>query len=96
MDHPAEACVVDLELMKNNAPDMHRAVTGEPLPDPVLTSDGWSAERVRFFGRGSNTVDAETIEEVLGAVERRGSPIRWASGRSAHGKFRGGDDQAAS
>ena len=46
MDHPAEACVADLELMKNNAPEMYREVTGEPLPDPVLTADAL-AERVR-------------------------------------------------
>lgn len=80
MDHPAEACVVDLELMKNNAPEMHRAVTGAPLADPVLAANGWSAERVRYFGSRSNTIDEDTIEAILLGVEKDGSPIRWAAG----------------
>ncbi len=83
MDHPAEACVFDLDLMKNNAPDMHQAVTGESLPDTVLNSDGWSAERVRYFGRRSSTVDLGTIEAILGAVERQGTPIRWNKVRAS-------------
>lgn len=94
MDHPAEACVLDLDLMKNNAPDMHRAVTGEFTPEPVLTADGWSAERVRYFGRRSNTVDQGTIEAILGVVERDGSPIRWASGGKGPGGRDSGTDAA--
>ena len=86
MDHPAEACVVDLDLMKNNAPEMHRAVMGVPLADPVLEANGWSAERVRYFGSRSNTVDEGTIEAILLGVEKDGSPIRWAAGGSTPGK----------
>ncbi len=79
MDHPAEACVVDLDLMKNNAPAMHAKVTGAPLADPVLAADGWSAERVRYFGSRSNTMDEGTLEAILLGVEKHGNPIRWAS-----------------
>ena len=53
------------------------------------TLDGWSAERVRFFGRGLNIVEAKRIEEILGVVERQGSPIRWANGSKPLGKAAG-------
>lgn len=83
MDQPAEACVVDLELMRHSAPEMHRAVSGVPLADPVLSANGWSAERVRYFGSRSNTVDEGTIEAILHSVEKDGSPYRWATGLAA-------------
>jgi len=86
MDQPAEACVVDLDLMKNNAPAMYSAVTGVPLADPVLSANGWSAERVRYFGSRSNTMDEGTLEAILLGVEKDGSPFRWATGLTTQGK----------
>jgi hypothetical protein len=69
--HPAEACVFDLELMKAHAPAMHQTIIGEALPEAALSGDGWSSERVRYFGQRSGTVDPATLEAILGAVERR-------------------------
>jgi hypothetical protein len=78
--HPAEACVLDPEQMRGSAPAMYREALGDPLPEPVLAAEAWSADRVRYFGRRSTAVDPMTIETILGLVERHGSAARWAGG----------------
>jgi hypothetical protein len=71
-DHPAEAYLLDVEGMKVQAPEMHRDVFGEPLPEHVLAAPGWSPEWVRYFGSRSSRADREAIEEVLHDVEQSG------------------------
>jgi hypothetical protein len=76
-DHPAEAYLVDRELMQANAPKMYHEVFDEPLPRQVLTAPTWSPDRVRYFGSRSTQVDARTVENLLLLVEQLGSPPRW-------------------
>ena len=75
--HPAEAYILDVELMKVHAPEMHQEVFGKPLPEHVLAVPGWSPERVRHFGSRSSQADREAIEEVLDVVEHSGSLGPW-------------------
>jgi hypothetical protein len=66
--HPAEAWVLHPGRMKTAAPGMYRDLFEAPLPDPVLSGVGWSAERVRYLSRRSAS-DPAAIEAVLAAVE---------------------------
>ena len=87
-NHPAEACLLDVALMKHNAPGMYREMLSDPLPESVLTPGGWSAERIRDFGRRSTQVDPGEIETILGVVERSGSPPRWSASPLGSGRRR--------
>jgi hypothetical protein len=75
--HPAEAYILDAKLMKVHAPEMHRDVFGEPLPEHVLAAPGWSPEWVRYFGSRSSQADRDAIEEVLHVVQHSGSLRHW-------------------
>jgi hypothetical protein len=75
--HPGEAFLLDVPLLKANAPKMHGRIFGEPLPDPFLRPPAWSPARVRHFGGRSTRIDPGRVEELLRWVEHLGSPPRW-------------------
>jgi hypothetical protein len=76
-DHPAEAYLLDLDLMRAGGPEMYQEVFGTPLPEPVLTASGWSPELVRHLGGGSTQVDHRTLESLLLRIANLGSAPRW-------------------
>ncbi|MBV8264715.1 MAG: hypothetical protein JO252_00060, partial [Planctomycetaceae bacterium] len=76
-DHPAEAYWLDLERMRAQAPEMHREVFGERLPDRALETPPWSAERVRHFGHRSSQIDARQVDELVRLIAHLDSPPRW-------------------
>ncbi|MBV8557979.1 MAG: hypothetical protein JO116_20635 [Planctomycetaceae bacterium] len=76
-DHPAEAYWLDLERMRAQAPEMHREVFGERLPDRALETPPWSAERVRHFGHRSSQIDARRVDELVRLIAHLDSPPRW-------------------
>ena len=76
-DHPAEAYVSGVDLLRTHAPEMNREVFGAPLPDSVLRAPRWSPSRVHYFGQRSTQADGRTIDDLLSQVERFGSPPRW-------------------
>jgi hypothetical protein len=82
-DHPAEAYLLAVEEMEIHAPGMYHEVFDEPLPDEVLASPPWSADRVRYFGNRSTQVDPRTVEELLLVVEHLGSSPRWLEGEAS-------------
>ena len=63
--HPAEAFFLDVPLMRVNAPEMHRKVFGEPLPDAVLLPACLPATLIRLFARNSSQTDPRIVEEIL-------------------------------
>jgi hypothetical protein len=67
-DHPAEAYLLDLELMREGAPKLFNEVFGKALPESVLTAKTWSSAQVRYFGSRSSQMDPGTIEGLLEAV----------------------------
>jgi hypothetical protein len=76
-DHPAEAFLLNVDLLKSKAPNMHQFVFGKALPDQVLKTPAWSAEQVRYFGSHSTLSNARTIRDMSLFVEHFGSPPRW-------------------
>jgi hypothetical protein len=76
-DHPAEAYWLDADRMQSRAPEMYHEVFGEQLPEGVLATPAWSAERVRYFGHRSTQTDAGTVDRLILQVEHLNSPPRW-------------------
>jgi hypothetical protein len=74
-DHPAEAYLLDLDLMRDGAPKLYDEIFAETLPDSVLEAGDWSAAQVRYFGSHSSQIDPEAIEGLLETVEQRGVAV---------------------
>jgi hypothetical protein len=68
-DHPAEAYLLDIELMKANFLEVYQEVFEEDLPEAVLTANRWSEAQVRRFGKRSTQVDEQTLENLLEAID---------------------------
>jgi hypothetical protein len=75
--HPAEAYGLDADRMQSRAPGMYQEVFGERLPEGVLATPAWSAERVRHFGHRSTQTDPGTVDRLILQVEHLDSPPRW-------------------
>jgi hypothetical protein len=71
-DHLAEAYLLDMRLMEENAPAMFQEVFGEELPEPVLTAGEWSIARARYFGSRSTQIGAQELDELLDLLEYSG------------------------
>ncbi|HEY2155388.1 MAG TPA: hypothetical protein VGH33_07145 [Isosphaeraceae bacterium] len=69
--HPAEAYLLDVDLMRENAPAKHREIFGEALPLPVLTARARPADHAHYFGARSSQADYMTILRVLAACDER-------------------------
>jgi hypothetical protein len=76
--HPAEAFLLDVPLMRANAPEMYETIFGEPLAEPIVSPPPWSPESVLHFGWNSMQIDCRTAEILLLSVEALGSRPRWA------------------
>ena len=77
-DHPAEAFLVDADMMRENAPTKHAEIFGEPLPRTVLTAVSRPSDHAVHFGKRSSQADYRTILEVLVAGFRAGRSPHWA------------------
>ena len=81
-DHPAEAFLLDVGLMRANAPAMHREVFGEPLPDGG--PDGpRTPGRARPLLRRALDPGRSPRRSSSWLVEHFGSPPRWREARAA-------------
>jgi hypothetical protein len=79
-NHPAEAYLLNVTLLRDNAPAMYETILGELLPDEALTARRMPTQLVRYFGRNSSHTDPEGVDNILQYVETFGSPCRWAGG----------------
>jgi hypothetical protein len=84
-DHPAEALLLDMDLLRDNAPKVYREVVDEPLSEAALTPPPYSPDLVRYFAERSTQSDRATMFRLIGDVERIGARPRWrdAGGREA-------------
>jgi hypothetical protein len=83
--HPAEAHILDVDLMRDNAPKMHRAILGTPLPEAVLSAPRRTADHARYFGEQSTQIEQEQLADLIGRVEQGGDDLpRW-TGRGGRG-----------
>jgi hypothetical protein len=74
---PAEAYVLDLDGMRIRAPKTYQQMFGTPLPAEAFLVPRLPANWIRYFVTESSQTDDETLEMVLGYVERVGSPRSW-------------------
>jgi hypothetical protein len=85
-DHPAEAFLLDVDIMRESVPKKHGEIFGEGLPWSVLTPKSRPADHAVYFGSRSTQVDRETVLEVLAvtgalaAVEEVGQVTREVAG----------------
>jgi len=64
-NHPAEAFMLDVPLLKANAPRMYTALFGEQLPDEALTACPMPPDVIRALAKESSHVDEQTIGRLL-------------------------------
>jgi hypothetical protein len=76
-NHPAEAYLLDMPLLKANVPEMYQQIFGEWLSRETLTAPRMPAELVRYFSGVSGQMNNQMADEVLAYVEQCGSPRRW-------------------
>jgi hypothetical protein len=76
-NHPAEAYLLDPELMRVNAPGMYEQIFHMPLPDDAFLRRPMPLHLKRRFAALSTWPDADTFAEVFAFVEACGSPRRW-------------------
>jgi hypothetical protein len=74
--HPAEAYLLDVDLMRENAPAKHREIFGESLPLPMLTPKSRPADHAHYFGSRSSQADYLSILRVLAAGDEPRRPWR--------------------
>jgi hypothetical protein len=74
---PAEAYLLDRELMRAHAPRAYDLMFREWLPADVLTGVSLPRPFIRFFWSESNPADAERVGTLLRAVAAHGSPRAW-------------------
>jgi hypothetical protein len=66
--HPAEPYLLDEGLIAARAPDGHRDLFVEELPEAVLSIDGRPSDHALFFAERSTRADLATIEALLRRV----------------------------
>lgn len=77
-NHPAEAYVLDLHLLRTNSPDMYQQIFGEPLPPAVLGPSSMPFYLVRQLGMHSSQTTLQEVDNILNCVKVHGSLRRWA------------------
>jgi hypothetical protein len=77
-DAPAEAYVVTMPIMKQNAPRMHDEIANQVTPPALLAPRQMPAHLVRHFGGNSTQTNHRAVQDVLDYVACYGNPRRWA------------------
>lgn len=75
-DAPAEAYLLDRDLMRSNAPRAYENNFGEWLPSSILTGVALPRPFVRYFGSASSQTDEQRIHEILETIAVA-SPRAW-------------------
>ena len=76
-NHPAEAYLLDVPLLKTNVPQMYQQTLGTPLPPTALLAPRMPPALVRYFGNCSSQTTLHQINGILTHVKRFGNPRRW-------------------
>lgn len=74
---PAEAYLIDPELMRANAPSMFQQIFAVPLPDDVFVHRPLPVALMRYFAACSTQTTLRQLAEILDFVDECGSPRRW-------------------
>lgn len=76
-DHPAEAFWITERLMRDNTPNMHETIFGQPVPREALFAPKMPRYLIRKFSVESRLCDPEQIEKLLALRDQYGSLRRW-------------------
>jgi hypothetical protein len=76
-DAPAEAYLLDRDLMRANAPRTYEYVFGEPLSPAVLSGVPLPRPFIRYFWEQSNQANESRLGDLLDTVATLGSPRAW-------------------
>jgi hypothetical protein len=76
-NHPAEAYLLDVPMLRERAPEMYQQIFGQPLPPETLRATRMPNEWARDFGGHSTQTEATLVEDILRYVTNWGSPRRW-------------------
>jgi hypothetical protein len=76
--HPALAYKLDVPLLENNAPDMHRQLMGEPLAEEMLRPRQMPPHAIRHLGACSSAVDRSTLDGIMALVHQGAGRRHWA------------------
>jgi hypothetical protein len=68
-DAPAEAFLLDNQLLKENAPDTYEQMFGEPLPQEALIAPKMPRHLIQQFSRQSSLCNPDKIEKILSFTE---------------------------
>jgi hypothetical protein len=74
---PAEAYLLDRDLMRANAPDTYKFIFGESLPPAALTGVSVPRPFIRYFWAQSKQADESRLGDLLDSVSAFGSPRAW-------------------
>jgi hypothetical protein len=69
--------MLDVPLMKANAPRMYQQVFGEPLPGDALVAPKMLSHMVRYLGSQTSKSSGQTIREVFNFDKYLRTPRRW-------------------
>lgn len=76
-NHPAEAYLLDPEVMRFTAPEMHERVFETLLPAGAFRRRPMPTSLKRYFASCSTQTDPDALAELLGTIEEFGNPRRW-------------------
>jgi hypothetical protein len=68
-NHPAEAYLVDVPMLRAHSPEMHQRIVEQALPKNILTPRPMPLGLLRYFASFAHQADRRIIQDVLCAVE---------------------------
>src|SRR5208282_5507403 len=74
---PAEAYLLDQDIMQANAPKGYQEIFGEDLPPQVLTGPAMPRHLVQYFASRSSQTEIQTVREIFSYQDSFGSPQLW-------------------
>jgi hypothetical protein len=78
-NHPAEAYLLNVDLLRENAPRMYETILGEWLPADALWAPRMSLRLVHYFASRSLHTDEPTMRRILEHRETFGGLCRWTA-----------------
>jgi hypothetical protein len=80
---PAEAFLVDVNLMRSNAPGAYHSLFDQDLPPASLQTPGMPPSLARRFAAQSSQTDSDFADALLQKIARTGSSRRWEASQKA-------------
>jgi N-acyl amino acid synthase FeeM len=100
LDAPAEAYLLDLDMLRSNAPRMFEKIVGDDLPEEALTPPPRPDDHVEFYASHSPADEGRRMLELARAVEDGGRSPRWRADAGGEAvpppRFAGPSSRAAS